>query len=133
MAIIFQYEDPISSTTVNVDLENCPSFPFSIKRRDDTIRTQTQDGYIYTRPRFTKERHIITLAWDYVVEADRVQLNDLETAAKGVSSFKYFWEWPTTPDTNFTEVVLQSSISYELVMRTVTDRYWNINMTIEEV
>ncbi len=133
MYTIFQYDDPISGATTDVQLADCPSFPFNIKKKFEHINSTTQDGYIFTRPRFTKDRSTIQLNWDYLLDTDKNTLDDFETAIRSVVSFKYFNEWPSTPDTNFRTVVLQNAISYELVMRTEASKYWNVAINIEDV
>ena len=147
MVYIFSYYDPISDSTIYVDLESCPSFPYSHKLLDPPIQSDYQDGYRFSRPRFTKSRKSYTINFDYLIDEDKKKLENMEKAVKRVSDFTYYYEFPEGDNTdsnsngipdiletaNSTKVILSKAIDFELAMRTKDGAYWNIKLNIEEV
>jgi len=144
MYYIFSYIDTFSGDEVFVKLNDCPSFPYQVKRLDEVIVSQMQDGYRFTRPRFTKSRKSISLQFDYLIEADKDKIDEMERRIQNVMNFKFYPTFPEVEDFNdddefkasnpaFYNMVLTSHISYDLVLKNTISTYWNIQLTLEEV
>jgi len=139
MPVIFQYVNPTSSEIVNVDLEFCPSFPYSEKQKVEQLKVESQDGNVFVRPRFTKRRSKFSLTFDYLTEVDKVQLAEMEIAVNGVASFKYYPTFPDIADidsvnaADIKSVVLSDSFNFDLEMRTEDGAYWSTSVYIEEI
>ena len=128
------YAFSYGSSPTYVQLENCPSFPFSFTELDKPITSIMQNGYRINRPRFTKPRYRYSLSWLYLIETDKDSILTMEQAISGVENFTWYYEYPTsTTGANYYTVVLDKAINYELVMRTEESSYWNITMSLTNV
>ena len=130
MVYVFSY----GSTPTYVQLENCPSFPFTHTKTDQPIKSIMQNGYTMIRPRFTKERSTYSLSWLYLSETDKKSLEDMETALLGVTSFTWYYEYPSsTSGANSRTVVLDKAITYDLQLKTKESSFWNVKLSISDI
>ena len=142
MYYIFEYENPFTFVKSQVFSDECPSFPFSHQIKDVPIRSEFQDGYTFTRPRFSKNRSTYDLIFNYLPEVYKLEIVEMEEFSASVISVKYFHSFPeydvaqdqTVIDTfSYVPVILSEPINYELVLKTETSSYWDVSFKIEDV
>lgn len=139
MFYIFSYYDPftIGGPLKEIGLEECPTYPLSHSVKDTRITSDFQDGYSFNRPSFSYLRKKYTLNFSYMIETDMEKLRDsLEYETRGVESFRYYPDLPTTwvpSSTDYLTCIFTNSINYSLVLKNDTTTYWDIVMNFEEV
>lgn len=107
------------------------SSKFSITREDPTVRTNTDGGYIYTRPRYTRTpSRTFTTGFTFVTEEQRQILEAFWNAQRGGSdAFTY-----TLPTTGVESIVRFKGPYRERYVGIGPNFRWNIeDVTLEEV
>jgi len=132
MPLIFSYE--YGGSVVEVSLSSCPSYPYSEQQKVEQIKSQTQDGYLFVRPRFTKERASYSLTFSYILQADKDKLTTMVSKVNTVQSFKYYPDFPESiTGATYKDVILTDTPRFDQELKTEIDTYWSTNIEIEDI
>ncbi len=71
-------------------LSRNPSLPLGETKHDSTIKSDFEGGYLHTRPRFTRERGIWELNYNYMFTSDKDTLSSFVDSVKGAAD-SFYW------------------------------------------
>ena len=109
---------------VEYNLSDCLSYPLKETFDNTDISSKSTDGYLATRPRFTRNTKIWELNYIYATNDDK---NTLETLEKLVHQHSAFI-WNNPQDNTSYNVLLKEPIQYNLV----SYNRWNILINLIE-
>ena len=139
MFYLFSYYNPFvtGGPLTEIGLAECPTYPLTRAINDTSITSTPQDGYLFNRPRFTHLRTKYTLNFSYMIESDMEKLvNTLYANTRGVESFRFYPDLPTTwvsSSTDYVTCIFSAPITHSLVFKNATTTYWDLTLNIEEV
>ena len=110
--------------STDYDLTDCLSLPLRESYDNTDISSKSTDGYLATRPRFTRNTKIWELQYVYATETDKTTLESLEKLVHQHTAFT----WNNPQDSTAYNVLLKEPIQYTLVQY----NYWNISLTLIE-
>jgi len=82
---IFKTQDGTEFT-----FESCMTYPVVKTPIPDTVRSESEDGYITTRPRNTRRRFTFELQFPFMSLEDGVKFEDLDLIVTGTETFKWY-------------------------------------------
>ena len=68
------------------------SYPITKKVIPDTVKSNSEDGYVTTRPRFTRRRFTFELSMPFVKRADVDKMLELDLEVTGSKTFEWYNE-----------------------------------------
>lgn len=111
-------------------LTSCPqSCPEQVV--DDTISSQSEAGYYFTRPRFTRVKYVYGPV-NYVMNAlDKVALQEFDAIVRGSVIFN--WTHPITGDVKQVRFRADGRPAFEPIANSLTsNRLYAVDYTVEE-
>ena len=103
-----------------------PIMPLDFTREDSVLRSETDGGYVMTRPRFTRSRAIITVGYESLPDAEAYAIDDFYVIDCANGSAIFQWTHPTRNtvyNVRFKEPVKISHTSYG---------YCDVQFTLEQ-
>jgi hypothetical protein len=103
---------PEASTWSTLNIEP-PDYPLGVTSIASTIRSESEAGYVITRPRYTRTRKRWSLKWAMMSASDYTSLETFfnETTIGGANSFT--WDHPIT-GTIYTVRFAEDELSFNL-------------------
>nr|WP_092069587.1 hypothetical protein [Dendrosporobacter quercicolus]NSL47524.1 hypothetical protein [Dendrosporobacter quercicolus DSM 1736]SDL92859.1 hypothetical protein SAMN04488502_1011204 [Dendrosporobacter quercicolus] len=97
-----------------------PCYPFSSEWEDPALTSKMENGYIVSRPKFTRVRETFRLKWQALPARD---YHALRTFWKDVvlgGSREFYWTYPEVPDDAYSKKVftvrfISGEIRFDLV------------------
>ena len=108
----------------DVTIDNPSTIEESVKQ--NTIKTEFEDGIIQTRPRYTRLRHSWLLTWNAIKYTEYKKLKAFYTAQKG-EALSFTWLYPYE-NTNY-----NVRFSGEFKGKNIEWDIWQLSLTLEEV
>lgn len=109
-----------------VEISN-PDYPLGINPEDNVIRSETENGPVKTRPKFTKVRSSFTVTWKNLPEAEKQILEQFINVTSKGGAVPFNWINPA--DGKSYVVVLAEPPQYSLQFL----HYYNVNLNLQEV
>lgn len=88
------------------------------------VKTEFEAGYVQSRPRHTRARHVFKLSWNAVTAADYATLEAFFEAQQGNT---FTWTHPVS-ETEYTVRFADDRLSPEFI----SPGYWRVSLTLEE-
>ena len=105
-----------------------PSYPLEEETQYKTLKSPFEDGYVLSRPQWTKPKRQWKLKYEYLPESDYNTLRDFfENSAKG-GAISFLWTHPVTSVTynvRFKDDVMKAEYVFY--------KHYNTEFIIEEV
>lgn len=111
-----------------------PVYPFTTKIKDPSLQSETENGLVISRAKFTRTPLTFILKWTALPAADFVLLRDFYRNIVRGGSQAFEWQYPPVPNDSYSEQVFSvrftgGEFSFELS----APGYYSGSVTIQEV
>jgi hypothetical protein len=96
-----------------------------IDLEDNSLRSDQEGGYVISRARYTRMRHIISLTYPMLTNADKVALNNFQIALMGGSDL-ILWTDPMT------SIQYITRLDKPIKFKAVTTYWWSCDFKMNE-
>ena len=134
---LFAYQDGTKVILSDPEL----TYDFNYKNLDSTVKSKTEEGYLVTRPRVTRNLYIYELNFEYMTKEDTKILIGMYDIVR--SSEWFYWKYPflkrtpTPTDPLKPEDFIIKNVRYATDNRPEFSHGWwdrvNISFSLEEI